>query len=186
MSQPIWLELKRTDFLAALQEIKPTLKVKSAPERQLQIGYVDGRVVFSIQGALASKPAAGDWPGIAQVRLDQFLSFLIAKPTEPVVRIAIVGEKLHVATARFAVTWDSTGGPLAQSELARHARSTPKELRIKLRCPICDRVQGVSFDWYAVGPLGDAKVMELVHKGQQLGHGFGCLRCGGTWNDQLF
>jgi hypothetical protein len=43
-------ELKRTDFLTAIQSIKTTVRIKSAPARELQIGPVNGanrhRIIF--------------------------------------------------------------------------------------------------------------------------------------------
>ena len=77
MNFEYWIELKRADFLSALKTLKPTLRVKSAPPRELQIGFEDSQVIFAIQGNSATKPATGNWPGLAEIKLSYFLSFLV-------------------------------------------------------------------------------------------------------------
>ncbi len=57
MSRIPWIELKRTDFLSVLKEMNPSLRVRSAPERKLQIGLINSQIVFSVQGATVSRPA---------------------------------------------------------------------------------------------------------------------------------
>ncbi len=55
-----WIELKRTDFLAALKVLKPINRIRLG-DRVLQIGYVDHQVVFTVDGGSSVKSAQGDW-----------------------------------------------------------------------------------------------------------------------------
>jgi hypothetical protein len=54
-----WIELKRTDFLATLKVLKPINRIRLG-DRVLQIGYVDHKVVFTVDGGSSVKPAQGD------------------------------------------------------------------------------------------------------------------------------
>lgn len=184
MSSPHWIELKRTDFLSAITSIKPTLRVKSAPERELQIGLVNGQVVFSIQGASSSKPAKGDWPGLACTRLEYFLTFLIAKPPESQVRITFSDGKIQLGTSRFPAEWVDSNDLFTESQLHQHAVMPAKENILKFKCPKCRRKQGVAFASLSPGPFVTDEIRALLSAGASLGHAFGCLSCGNSWEEQ--
>ena len=184
MSTEKWVELKRTDFLAAIQSIKPAVRIKSAPARELQIGLVNGQLVFSVEGASARAPATGHWPGLASLRLAYFLTFLVAKPTERLVRITFADEKVSVSSARFPAQWSDTSALPTGEQLLQHAASPPKENILRFKCPKCRRVRGVAFDSISSGPFVTDTVKDMVLAGESLGHGFGCLSCGRTWENQ--
>jgi hypothetical protein len=179
-----WIELKRNDFLTVIQSIKPTVRIKSAPARELQIGLVDGKLVFSVEGASASAPATGHWPGLASLRLAYFLTFLVAKPTERLVRIAFADEKVSVSSARFPAQWRDTNALPVGEQLLQHAASPPKEKILRFKCPKCRRVRGVGLYTISAGPFVADAVKDMVLAGESLGHGFGCLNCGRTWEYQ--
>jgi len=96
-----WLELKHTDFFSVLKAIKPTLRVKGAPERDVHLSYENDQLVLSIQGGIARTPAKGHWNGIACTKFSYFLSFLVGKPSETIIRISFSENKLKVSTATF-------------------------------------------------------------------------------------
>lgn len=184
MSSNPWIELKRTDFLSALKEIKPSLRVRSAPERELQIGLINSQIVFSVQGATVSRPATGFWPGLASLRLTYFLTFLVAKPAENVVRISFVDGKIHASSARFSAKWVGSDDLLTVTQLSDHAKTPTKEETITFKCPKCRRKKGVAFFSISQGPFMTDAVKNMVTVGESLDHGFGCLSCGKTWATQ--
>jgi hypothetical protein len=184
MTNNPWIELKRTEFLSALKEIKPSFRVRGAPERELQIGLVNSQVVFSVQGASVSRPAVGDWQGLASLRLAFFLTFLVAKPAESMVRISFVDGKIHASSARFPAKWVDSNDLLTVTHLNDHAKTPTKEETLKFKCPKCRRKQGVAFFSISQGPFMTDMVREMVTTGESFDHGFGCLSCGKTWATQ--
>lgn len=184
MSSNPWIELKRTDFLSALKEIKPSLHVRSASERELQVGLINSQIVFSVQGATVSRPATGFWPGLASLRLTYFLTFLVAKPAENVVRISFVDGKIHASSARFSAKWVDSDDLLTVTQLSDHAKTPTKEETITFKCPKCRRKKGVAFFSISQGPFMTDAMKNMVTVGESLDHGFGCLSCGKTWATQ--
>jgi hypothetical protein len=184
MSTEKWIELKRTDFLSAIQSIKPTGRTKGAPTRELQIALLNGQLVFSTEGAFASAPATGDWPGLAILRLSYLLTFLVAKPTESMVRITFSDEKISVSSARFPAKWSRTRALPKREQLLKHAALPRREDVLRFKCPKCRRIQGVAFDSISIGPFAADTVKRMVIYGESQGHGFGCLSCGWTWENQ--
>jgi DNA-directed RNA polymerase subunit M/transcription elongation factor TFIIS len=180
-----WIELKRTDFLSILKTIKPTLRVKSAPDRNLQIGFENNHLVMSVQGETARKPAKGDWNGIASTKLYYFLTFLVAIPEEPTVRISFLDEKIKVSTAKFKATWAELPGAAISSEQAKHAALPVKEVVLKFKCPKCRRKQGVVLEALTTGLIIPEEFKTLIASAKSAGHGFGCLSCGKTWEEQV-
>lgn len=185
MSNEYWIELKQTDFLAALQALKPTLSVKNAPERELQIGLINGQAVFTIQGASASKPATGSWPGLAGIRLAYFLTFLVAKPPENSIRITYADGKIKVSSARFSAKWVNSNDLLTGEQLHQHARTPTKENILKYKCPKCRRKQGLPLHSLPSGPFATSETKKLLAEAEKLGHGFACTSCGTTWAEQV-
>lgn len=183
IKQP-WIELKRTDFLSALKDIKPSLRVKGAPERDLQIGLVNSQIVLSVQGKSVSRPAKGDWPGLASLRLAYFLTFLVAKPAESIVRISFIEGKIYTSSARFPAQWVDSNDLLTVTHLNHHASTPTKENTLKFKCPKCKLKQGVAFFSLTRGPFMTEKIKEILTEGESLEHGFGCLSCGKTWATQ--
>jgi hypothetical protein len=179
-----WIELKRTDFLSAIQSIKPTGRTRGAPARELQIGLIKGQLVLSREGAFASAPATGDWPGLASLHLAYFLTFLVAKPTECMVRITFSDEKISVSSARFPAKWSRTRALPTKEQLLKHAALPIKEDVLRFKCPKCRRIQGVAFDSISAGPFAADSVKRMMIAGESQGHGFGCLSCGWTWENQ--
>jgi hypothetical protein len=179
-----WIELRRTDFLSALKDIKPSLRVRGAPERELQIGLINSQIVFSVQGATVSRPARGFWPGLASLRMTYFLTFLVAKPAENVVRISFVDGKIHASSARFAAKWVDSNDLLTVTHLNDHAKTPTKEETMMFKCPKCRRKKGVAFFSISQGPFMTDMVKNMVTVGESLDHGFGCLVCGKTWATQ--
>lgn len=184
MSTECWIEMKRTDFLGAIQSLKPTARIKSAPERELQIGLVDGQAVFSTQGASASVAAYGSWSGIACTRLAYFLTFLVAKPTESIIKIIYEDGKLRVSSARFPSKWADSEERETSDLLSQHTITPKKENILKYKCPKCRRKQGVALDSLERGPFASEEVKRLFVAAEAVHHGFGCLSCGNTWADQ--
>jgi hypothetical protein len=178
-----WIEVKRTDFLAALKVLKPANRIRIA-DRELQIGYVDQKVVFTVDGGSSVKPAQGDWPGLAMVKLMYFLTFLAAKPVEEVVRISYVDGRIHASSGRLAAQWSDN---VMLSNLALHAdvATPPSGHVVKFKCPKCRRMQGMAFDSLFSGSMAKASIKTMVDAGVRKGHGFGCLVCGHTWANQV-
>lgn len=178
-----WIEVKRADFLAALKDLKPANRIRIG-DRELQIGYVGGRVVFTVDGGSSVKPAQGDWPGLATVKLMYFLTFLVAKPVEEVVRISYVDGRIHASSGRFAAQWSEN---VMLSDLALHASTAtpPTGHVVKFKCPTCRRMQGMAFDSLFSGSMAKASIKTMVDAGVRKGHGFGCLACGHTWAHQV-
>lgn len=184
MQQP-WLEMKRTGFLEALRSLKPAPRVRSSPERQLQIGFGNGFAVFAVEGASTSVAANGDWPGLASVRLAHFLAFLIAKPIDPVVRITFTDNKIFIEAARIHAEWTQLKTKSALQQLDRHRQTPAKENRFRFTCPNCNRKQGVAVESLSPSSLASEPVKALLKAAGYLNHGFGCLRCGSTWESQI-
>lgn len=185
MNAAHWIELKRTDFLDVLQKLKPSLRVKNSPDRDLQIGLVNGHAIFSVQGASASKPAKGSWPGLAQTRLMNFLTFLVAKPTESTVRISFEKGKIKVSSARFSAKWSKSDDLLTIEQLDQHSSTQTKENILKFKCPKCRRKQGVSIHSLASGLFASSEDKKLMSIAEKLNHGFACKSCGATWDEQI-
>lgn len=183
MQSAPWLEIKTTDFLAALKAIKPTRTIKMLGDQQLQIGFVGGQVVFAVDGGTASRPAQGDWPGLATVKLLHLLSFLKVKHVESVIRFSFVDGRIHVGSARFAALWASNQ-MIADLTVQSNASTAPSGHQVRFKCPHCKKMQGVSFDSLFYGPMAKATIKSMVDEGSRLGHGFGCLLCGKTWANQ--
>ena len=180
-----WLEMRRTGFLEALKAIKPTLRVASAPERQLQIGYLEGRAVFAVEGTKSSVEASGQWPGIACVRLSHFLAFLVAKPGEPLVHMSYANSKIVLGTARINAEWLSAKNTSSSAQLERHAVTPTKENVLRFKCPSCRRKQGVAIDSLSTSAFASPAVKALLAEARQAQHGFGCLSCASTWDEQI-
>ena len=180
-----WIELKRADFLEALKTIKPTHRVKSAPERELQIGLINQQVILSIQGSSTSKPALGNWPGVASVRLAYFLTFLIAKPTEKITRITFKADKIHVSSARFAAQWMDSGEVETCEQLNLHANTLAKENTIKYKCKSCRRKQGIPLYNILSSAFLSDKFKKILLDVEKNDHGFICISCGNTWAEQV-
>ena len=178
-----WIELKRTDFLAALKVLKPINRIRLG-DRVLQIGYVDHQVVFTVDGGSSVKPAQGDWPGLVTVKLMYLLTFLVAKPAEDVVRLSFLDGRLHVSSGRFVAEWSNN---LILQDSAFHASKVtpPTGNVVKFKCTKCRRMQGRAFDSLIDGAKSMASIKTLVDSGVRMGHGFGCLACGHTWLNQV-
>lgn len=179
-----WIELKRTDFLAALKAVKPTVRVKNSPERELQIGLVNGLAIFSVQGASASMPATGSWPGLASIRLIYFLTFLVAKPVESIIRISYSEEKIKVSSARFSARWADNNDLLTIEQLGQHSTTPTKENILKFKCPKCRRKQGVPLHSLPSGPFASNEAIKMLASAEENDHGFACTSCGATWAEQ--
>lgn len=179
-----WLEIRTPDFLEALKTINPTGALKTLRDRQLQIGFVGGQVVFAVDRGTVSRPAQGDWPGLATVKLIYFMTFLKAKPIDTVIRLSVVDGRIHAGSARFACLWSSN---LMLSDLMYqpNASTPPSDHQVRFKCPLCRRKQGVSFDSLFTGTLAKTSIKTMVDVGSRRGHGFGCLSCGATWATQL-
>ena len=184
MSANHWIELKRTDFLATIRSIEPPKRPKVLREAECQIGLVNGQLVLAIQGASAVAAAIGHWPGIASVGLPYLLSFLVARPVEAVVRIVMVGERLHIGTARIPARWSDSNDLLTGVHLDDYAKSANSIDLIKFKCRKCRRKQGVAFASVPSGPGTTDQIKRILKTGEPLGHGFGCLVCGHTWDQQ--
>jgi hypothetical protein len=184
MSAHHWIELKRTDFLAAIRSIEPPKHPKVLREAECQIGLVNGQLVLAIQGASAVAPSIGHWPGIASVRLPYLLSFLVARPVETVVRIVLVGERLHIGSARIPARWADSNDLLTGAHLDAYAKSANSIDLIKFKCRKCRRKQGIAFASVPSGPGSTDAIKRILKTGEPLGHGFGCLVCGHTWDKQ--
>lgn len=184
MNDECWIEIKRADFLNAIQSLKPTARIKSAPERELQIGLVDDQAVFSTQGASVSISACGNWSGIVCIRLTYFLTFLVAKPSESIVKIIYKDGKLRVSSARFPSKWVDSEEREITELLSQHTNMPKKENILKYKCPKCRRKQGVALDSLESGPFASEEVKRLFEVAESVHHGFGCLSCGNTWADQ--
>lgn len=184
MNTEHWLELKRTDFLAALQSLKPSTRIKNSPERDLQIGLINGQAIFSVQGASSSKPAKGSWPGIANIRLMYFLTFLVAKPSESTIRISYADEKIKVSSARFPAKWIDSNDLFALEQLDQHANTPTKENTLKFKCPKCRRKQGVPLHSLPPESFASIEIKKLMALAEKLEHGFACTSCGATWAEQ--
>jgi hypothetical protein len=179
-----WIELKRTDFLDALKKIKPSLRVKGAPERELQIGLINGKAVFSVEGASASINAIGVWPGIASLRLAYFLTFLIAKPTEVTIRITYENKKISLSSARFPAEWIESSDLFTSEQIEKHTQSQTKEKTLKFKCPICKKKQGMPVDSLPRGAFAAENLVKLKNIAELNEHGFACTACGSTWAEQ--
>ena len=184
MNTEQWLELKRTDFLSMLKDIKPGLRVKNAPERDLHLSFENDHLVMSVQGGIAKRPANGHWTGIASTKLSYFLSFLVGIPSESVIRISFSGGKLKVSTARFKASWSELSDHRLDNEQAKHAALPVQEAILKFKCPKCRRKQGVSLDALSTGLIIPEQFKLLFDTAGNLGHGFGCMVCGCTWDMQ--
>lgn len=184
MNTEQWLELKRTDFLSVIKAIKPTLRVKNAPERDLHLSFENDHIVMSVQGGIAKTPANGHWTGIASTKLSYFLSFLVGIPSESVVRISFSDGKLKVSTARFKASWAELSDQRRDIEQAKHAALPVQEAILKFKCPKCRRKQGVSLDALSTGLIITEEFKLLFATAKNLGHGFGCMVCGCTWDVQ--
>ncbi len=185
MNSPYWIELKRTDFLDALKSLKLALRVKGSPARDLQIGLIDGEVVFSVQGGTASSPASGNWPGLASLPLTYFLTFLVAKPSENPIRMTFADGKVHLSTARFPAKWVDSNDLLTGEQLHEHAVMPGIEEILKFKCPKCRRKKGVAFVSLSAGSFTPDGIKNMLHAGESLGHAFGCLACSATWVEQV-
>lgn len=179
-----WLELKRTDFLSVLKAIKPTLRVKGAPERDLKLSYENDHLVMSIQGGIARTPAKGPWNGIACTKLSYFLSFLLGKPSETIIRISFSENKLKVSTATFKASWSDLPERHLGIEQAKHTALPVNEVILKFKCPKCQRKQGVAIDALTTGILIPENFKTLHTTAHKNDNGFGCLLCGWTWAEQ--
>jgi len=185
MENDYWIEIKRKDFLDALKEIKPALRVRGAPERELQIGLVNSQLIFSVEGAFASRPAKGNWPGIASTRLAYFLTFLAANPAEASIRISYQDQKIRASTAVFTSKWRHSNDLYTGDLLHTHSTSQAAEKAPKFICPVCHKKQGVPIDSLPRGVFTDYKSRRLEKTADSLGHGFGCKACGHTWEEQV-
>ena len=184
MNFEYWIELKRADFLSALKTLKPTLRVKSAPPRELQIGFEDSQVIFAIQGNSATKPATGNWPGLAEIKLSYFLSFLVAKPIENEIRIKFINQKIYISSAIFPAKWIFSEDSSIREKLHAHSSTPGIENVLKFKCQKCRKKQGVAFVSLSTGPLANESIKDFIKNADMLGHGFGCLSCGNTWDEQ--
>lgn len=180
-----WIELKRTDFLSILKAVKPTLRVKSAPDRDLQISFENNHLVMSVQGDIAKKPAKGQWRGIASTKLSYFLTFLVATPDETIVRISFADDKVKVSSARFKASWVDLPDTQNNTEQNKHAALPVNELILKFKCPKCRRKQGVALEALTTGLIIADEIKTLFEAANAEGHGFGCLSCGKTWDEHL-
>jgi hypothetical protein len=180
-----WIEMKRADFLNALQLLKPTARITSALERELQIGLIKGQAVFSVQGASESMEASGSWAGIACTKLAFFLPFLAVKPAASDVRIIFQDGAIFVCSARFPAKWAESNERETAERLSQHKAMPAKENILKFKCRQCHKKQGVALDSLEYGPFSSEEVRRLFEAAELVNHGFGCLSCGMTWMDQV-
>ncbi len=121
---------------------------------------------------------------MASLRMKYFLTIMIAKPVENVVRISFVDRKIHASSARFTANWVDSNDLLAVINLNDHAKTSTKEETLTFKCPKCRRKKGVAFFSISQGPFMTDLVKNMVTLGKSLGHGFGCLVCRKTWRTQ--
>jgi hypothetical protein len=74
-----------------------------------------------------------------------FLTFMIAKPVENVVRISFVDGKIHASSARFTANWVNSNDLLTVTNLNDHAKASTKEEILTFKCPKCRSKKGVAF-----------------------------------------
>ncbi|MBU3725739.1 MAG: hypothetical protein FGM18_09560 [Burkholderiaceae bacterium] len=88
---------------------------------KVDIGFVDGSVVFTTAGAKTRCVAIeANWPGYATLDKALLLSFLTAKPTKPHVEIQYENGKLKIERVSVAALWAET--PEWITEMSSEAR----------------------------------------------------------------
>ena len=112
-----WIQLSREDFVDAIKRLKPGRMLKSFLLRELQIGFIDGEVIFAVEGASTRRPAKGQWDGFACLAYGMLFPYLKVKPDSDPVRLTFDAGRLKIGTTRINARWISATPVISQMVL---------------------------------------------------------------------
>jgi len=177
----MWIELKRDDFLDAINRLKPKRLLKSYAILELQISFLNSEVIFCVNGAETKKPAIGEWSGFVCLRYGLLLPFLKIKPQSDPLKIEYVDAKIKIETARLTAKWIQKSNLDTQASIDAHLLSDqPDKINLKF-CPSCGKKKGMAIDLLPIKSKLDAEQLRLQMLADNTNANTGCLTCGYVW-----
>jgi len=175
-----WIQLSREDFVDGIKRLKPGRMLKSFLLRELQIGFIDGEVIFAVEGASTSRPAKGQWDGFVCLAYGMLFPYLKVKPDSDPVRLTFDAGRLKIGTTSFNARWISASPVVSQMVLEAHFLGPVVE-PVKLYCPRCGKREA-----HSQGALLDMITLSKDHETllnllEKHGATHGCTLCHYGW-----
>jgi hypothetical protein len=128
------LKITSEEFLIAIKGLTPGRLSKSSRLGKVDIGFLEGSVIFSTAGSKTRCVAVeANWPGYASIDKAVLVSFLTIKPTSTYVDIVYDASKIQIERLIVPAIWAET--PEWITEMSTEARlfEGPDDLYAEIR-----------------------------------------------------